>query len=131
MKDERIPEDVIRELKRKFDEHDGEFPIPDGVQGIHFDKNGKTIGLFEWMSLSEMEDYRRIGGTKLKNGYFVSTVWLGIDIGIIDRKPIIFETMVFPSHDMAKYSTLEQAKKGHEKMVLKYKNRRKIKCSKK
>lgn len=90
--------------------------------------------------------YKRVAETTLPNGLWVSTVWLGLDYGypISDEdqtnwKPMIFETMVFDTNnkrkyklgktertslgediDMKRYSTEEEALKGHEEMVKKY-----------
>ncbi|MBT9166763.1 MAG: hypothetical protein DDT19_00087 [Syntrophomonadaceae bacterium] len=64
----------------------------------------------------------------LPNGLFVSTVFLGIDHGWSEQKPLIFETMVFPSEadlnelDMERYSTWEEAEQGHQEMVEKWRN---------
>jgi hypothetical protein len=52
--------------------------------------------------------------------YHISTVFLGLDHGMFDREPLIFETMVFSDIDedennyMERCSTWEQAAKQHE-----------------
>lgn len=58
---------------------------------------------------------------------WVSTVFLGLDHNFSMRgEPLIFETMVFRSRenlgeiDMARYSTWEEAEKGHKRMVKKW-----------
>ena len=62
----------------------------------------------------------------LPNGKWVSTVWLGLDCQFGEGKPLIFETMVFPEKgnfldiDCARYSTEEEALKGHEEMIKKH-----------
>lgn len=52
-------------------------------------------------------------------GARVSTVWLGLDHGFGNAKPLIFETMVFDRHGhdvyQARYSTEEEARIGHER----------------
>jgi len=70
---------------------------------------------------------RRVAKTKLKNGFMVSTVFLGIDHNFSGQEnPLLFETMVFPSEENFKdlecerYSTKEQAVEGHKKMVRKW-----------
>lgn len=68
----------------------------------------------------------------LKNGFFISTVWLGIDHGFGIGKPLIFETMVFVKNkfadlDMARYSTEQEAIAGHKKMVAKWKRKKRQK----
>lgn len=58
----------------------------------------------------------------------ISTVFLGINHSFNDGKPILFETMVFGGkydYYQKRYSTWEQAEKGHSKvleMVLKGEN---------
>lgn len=80
-------------------------------------------------------DYKCVETTHT-DGFVVSTVWLGLDHNHSDEgPPLIFETMVFQKKgwddresddpdnigmiDLAcvRYSTLEQAKDGHEELV--------------
>lgn len=105
-----------------------------------FDKKGRPINLRTWCRLTENGDYRRVATTVLPNGYRVSTVWLGLNhrFGALGP-PLIFETMVFPPPyaaattkeerlkswedlDMDRYSTEQEAKEGHKRMVEKWKN---------
>lgn len=83
------------------------------------------MGLYS--RLLEDDDYRHVGSTEI-GPYWVSTVWLGLDHGFGRGPPIIFETMVFlvrdPDEerhladiDTVRYSTEEEATKGHEDMV--------------
>lgn len=67
--------------------------------------------------------YKIVKQTELPNGKWISTVWLGLDMNFLNtEKPVIFETMVFPKRgdygelDQARYSTEEEALKGHEKL---------------
>ncbi|PZR71766.1 MAG: hypothetical protein DLM66_00060 [Candidatus Dormiibacter spiritus] len=56
----------------------------------------------------------RVGDTR------ISTVFLGLDHGLGDYPPILFETMVFGGPldgEMDRYSTWDQAEAGHEQMV--------------
>jgi hypothetical protein len=57
----------------------------------------------------------------LPNGIWVSTVWLGLNHAWRGR-PLVFETMVFGVEDneCVRYSTIEEARVGHEKMVAKW-----------
>ena len=73
--------------------------------------------------------YKIVKQETLSNGYFVSTVWLGIDHSfsfLEPHTPLIFETMVFPKKgnykdlDMDRYSTEKEALSGHNKMVKKW-----------
>jgi hypothetical protein len=82
------------------------------VWGKWFEKNGKK---------------RVVKQETLPNGKWVSTVFLGLDHNFREGgKPLLFETMVFPSQesmqelDMDRYSTWEEAESGHKKMVRKW-----------
>jgi hypothetical protein len=78
-------------------------------------------------------DYKIIKQEDLPNGYWVSTVWLGLDhrFGDTTGLPVIFETMVFnhkwgrsmADHDMERYCTEEEARAGHARMVEKWKDK--------
>jgi len=93
-----------------------------------YDKEGKPIkNMLEWEELLRDFNYKRIALTNLPWGGKVSTVWLGLDHNWrLTGPPIIFETMVFDEDgkgndlDMDRYSTLEEAIKGHEEMVKKW-----------
>ena len=97
-----------------------------------YDIDGNPIDLMTWAKLFEQkrkDGYGDIGKTDLENGLFVSTVWLGLDHGF-SGKPLIFETMVFDQTDAEhdgsnldceRYSTKEEANKGHEEMCEKWK----------
>lgn len=60
----------------------------------------------------------------LPNGYWVSTVWLGLDHRWGKGQPLIFETMVFyqgeSDLDMQRYSTEAEAIVGHKALVKKW-----------
>jgi hypothetical protein len=91
-----------------------------------YDKEGKPISLIEWGRLLEDRDYKIVKQETLESGKWVSTVWLGLDYSFGGDKPLIFETMVFPSRedfsdlDCERYSTLEEAEIGHIEMVKKW-----------
>ena len=93
-----------------------------------YNKKGEAIDFMEWAKLLEDKDYKIIKQQVLTNGKFVSTVYLGLNHNYGEGKPLIFETMVFPKKgdyqdlDTDRYSTLEEAKKGHQKLVEKWKN---------
>ena len=61
-----------------------------------------------------------------KEGYIISTVFMGLDHSFGGGPPLLFESMVFKDetggqdHDVFRYSTLEQAKEGHIKMCNKH-----------
>lgn len=85
---------------------------------LYYDKDGSPLEMMEWAKKIQEMDYKIVARTA--NGdVLVSTVWLGIDHAFGDHPPIIFETMVFRGdHDgeMARYSTIEEAREGHRKM---------------
>lgn len=61
----------------------------------------------------------------LPNGLRVSTVFLGMDYNCGEGEPLLFETMVFPPDSYSdkhcqRYSTYEEAEKGHQEMVKKW-----------
>ena len=92
---------------------------------MYYNKEGQEIGLIEWGKLFENLEYKRVAETTLKDGKWISTVWLGLDHGF-GEKIQIFETMVFPNKedgddlDCERYSTLGKAITGHKKMVEKW-----------
>ena len=80
----------------------------------------------KWAVDFENRGYKIVKQQVLKNGLFVSTVWLGLDHGW--GGPLeIFETMVFPKKgsgddlDMERYATEAEAIAGHERMVTQWK----------
>jgi hypothetical protein len=78
--------------------------IPDG--------NFPTQGEFETI-------HRRVGDDKI-DGQRVSTVFLSLDHNWSGGEPLLFETMIFNGpYDtyMERYSTYDQAKAGHERIV--------------
>lgn len=95
----------------------------------YFDIRGRPITMEQWAIAFEYAPHT-IRWTKVGK-MVVSTVWLGLDHNFGDGEPIIFETMVFPEEgiysdlDSNRYSTHEEAVKGHDKMVRKWKRRKK------
>jgi len=95
--------------------------------------------VLEWGRWFEKAN-RRVDETILPDGKRVSTVFFGTDYYFgpkEDREPILFETMVFsekletvklgkrkrkihPDLDVERYSTWEEAEKGHKEMVKKW-----------
>lgn len=90
----------------------------------YYDVRGKPITMEQWAIAFEYGSHI-IRWTKVGR-FVVSTIWLGLDHNFREGDPLIFETMVFPSEknfndlDSNRYSTFEEAKKGHEKMVKKW-----------
>ena len=93
---------------------------------MYYNKQGKKISINEWVKLFKTDRYKIVKQETLKDGRKISTVWLGLNHNTGEGEPLIFETMVFPGEgnyedeDMERYSTLEEAIKGHEEMVKKY-----------
>jgi hypothetical protein len=90
-----------------------------------YDKQGKPIDLLEWTRLIEDTEYCRVGRTKVRS-CVVSTIWLGLDHQFDDGPPLIFETMIDTGdgwEDTRRYSTLEEAQKGHAVAVAEMKAR--------
>lgn len=85
--------------------------------------------VIEWARWFETAD-RVIKQETLPNGKWVSTVFLGLDHSFGQGKPLLFETMVFKTKDNldeidgTRYSTWEEAEKGHKRMVKKYSMKR-------
>ncbi len=80
--------------------------------------------VLEWGKWFQKAD-RTVKKTNLLDGKRVSTVFLGLDHNFGQGDPLLFETMVFPPDslselDMDRYSTWDEAEKGHDKMVKKW-----------
>lgn len=92
---------------------------------MFYARDGSEITLEQWSKLIGNLGYKRVGYTEFSSGRWVSTVWLGMDhsFGLGGKEPLIFETMVFAeprnysSEFMERYSTEEQAREGHERIV--------------
>lgn len=92
-----------------------------------YDRRGQRLSAEEADRLYGDADYKRVARTEIisaadpKAMFTVSTVWLGLDHGWGDGKPLIFETMVFGG-SMAdelcqRYSTEAEAEAGHREVV--------------
>ena len=77
--------------------------------------------VLEWGMWLETAD-RCVAETHLPKKVRVSTVFLGLDHSFDGGTPILFETMIFGgefNQDMWRYSTWEEAEKGHQEAVKK------------
>ena len=91
-------------------------------------KNKKAVRIddIEQRARQFDRENRVVKQEQLPNGKWVSTVFLGIDHSFGGGPPLLFETMVFPSKEnfrdlgMDRYTTWEEAEKGHKKMVKKW-----------
>ena len=79
----------------------------------------KTQDTWEAMAFY-LDRYKRCIVSETVGECIVSTVFLALDAGIDDDKPILFETMVLggPLHYvMKRYCTYDEAEAGHKAMV--------------
>lgn len=91
---------------------------------VFYDRQGKAINLEQFGELHKDKKYKRVD-LDFVNGYIVSTVWLGVDYSFCyeHKTPIlIFETMIFKDGTFSdlyldRYSSEEEALKGHKKAV--------------
>ena len=86
-------------------------------------KKLKKVSLLEWALWFEIGEHRIVKQENVGKKHRVSTVFLGIDHNFSNQGPeLLFETMVFAegepeNNDTYRYSTYEQAERGHEKVV--------------
>jgi len=81
--------------------------------------------LLEWARWFEISNNRKVARTQISDDVIVSTVFLGLDHQYGDGPPLLFETMIFGGpldEQMNRYSTWDEAEKGHQEMVEKAKN---------
>lgn len=90
-----------------------------------YDRQGKPLSIEDADPRLGDPNYKRVAEDTI-GPYWVSTVWIGIDMGFMrGGPPIIFETMVFahtttdsklgpPTDYCDRYATEEQALAGHE-----------------
>lgn len=93
----------------------------------YYDRDGTPLTLEQWASgYGRTPDRRRVAEDTV-DGYWVSTVWLGMNHRYGDGPPLIFETMVFAAPDgevtnwgdlyADRYSTEAEALAGHTSVV--------------
>lgn len=81
-------------------------------------KNVIRADFMTWAKWFETAD-RNVAKTMVRD-IRVSTVFLGLDHQFVDGPPMIFETLVFGGsldQEMDRYSTWDDAEKGHDAMV--------------
>jgi hypothetical protein len=94
--DQEERERMRRELNDRGREITEQVYGPLGVEppGFHFDREGKPIGMGDHAVLKLDDNYKRVASDYV--GYvWVSTVWIGHNLAIMDGPPLIFETMAF------------------------------------
>jgi len=87
------------------------------------DKKPVLVTREEWLNQLSRIDLRRVAETRMKNGIYISTVFLGLDHNWSNYgPPLIFETMIFGGpHDQyqTRSSTWEEAEEHHRIAVAK------------
>lgn len=95
----------------------------------YYDRQGRPMtleGYIEQLGVDNKSgiDQRRVAETTLKNGRWISTVYLALDHNFSGGPPLIFETMAFDATmnelDCDRYSTEAEALAGHERMCQKW-----------
>lgn len=72
----------------------------------------------EWMAEADTVTERSVAFTKIGDGEYVSTVFLGIDHGYGDESaPLLYETLISEDGSMSRYATREEAEIGHQLAV--------------
>lgn len=94
----------------------------------------------EWWEEARRQNRNVVAQTQIRDGAWVSTVFIGLDMGFNELRPIVFETMAFTARsevrwselrqaevdgvgeelDTARYATWNEAVMGHERMVEKW-----------
>jgi hypothetical protein len=94
----------------------------------YYKLEGRTVvetDCMDWERSIE-RDSRIVKQDTSPDGKWISTIFLGLDHSFGDGEPLLFETMVFPKEgewselDVQRYSTYEEAEKGHQELVEKY-----------
>lgn len=99
-----------------------------GRKYTYYDRQGNGIAdILTWAKGFEEKKKKVVKQKGTWLGFWVSTVWLGLDHSFgASEKPLIFESMVFfHGHidlDMDRYSTEEEAIAGHNKMFRNWSN---------
>lgn len=94
-----------------------------------FDRQGNNISLEEFDDV--MSQDRRVAETTLKDGLWVSTVFLSVDHNYGNGIPLIFETLVFKEKDTGakvldtrRYSTEAEALAGHDEVCAEWEGKK-------
>lgn len=98
--------------------------------GLYYDVDGKALNFNEWAKLLVNEEYSRvaetvihgqIADTDLDCDLWVTTKWIGLNMGHSDGPLRIFETAVFSNPEaklwIRRYSSRAEAKAGHATVV--------------
>lgn len=101
----------------------------------YYDIDGNPTTWRDWAFEFEHREVGRgiVEQLHLPNGFYVSTVWLGANHNYSDGPPLIYESMVFLSWgrrgilSSRRYSTLEQAKRGHDLLAHRWRRKKRRK----
>lgn len=105
---------------------DKDFPMGGMIR--YYNREGEEIPFSAWAVLNaDRDNYKRIAQEDVlahDQALWVSTVWIGLDMNmsIMPRRPLVFETMVFEAPGgrhvyTERYSTEAQARDGHAFIV--------------
>lgn len=94
---------------------------------MYYGFNGEPITREEWCHLFDDIIQRTLGLDSTDPRNSVSTVWLGLEHGYNNGKPLIFESLVNyidedgnEQEEMHRYTSYVDAKNGHAALVKKY-----------
>jgi hypothetical protein len=84
-----------------------------------YNQQGQQVTSEEWVGARVVDNTIK---REHLNGMFISTVFVGVDMGYGDGPPLIYETMVFPDGEWIeeysdRYSTEEEALAGHARAI--------------
>lgn len=97
---------------------------------IHFDRQGQPIELMRWAELMRDDEYRVVRQDPIVHDvdtaavWWLSTVWIGLDMSFLLGVPLIFETMLFgPPDDYEgdtqwRWHTEAQAIAAHDQLLM-------------
>lgn len=87
---------------------------------LWYDRAGNAISQDAWALLHADIGYIVVAKTPIGDDAEVSTVWIGLDLGLREGPPLIFETMIFGGdHDgqQWRYPNEVAALAGHDQAV--------------
>ncbi len=109
-----------KEIMDESDKKSNDLTIYLGMRPHRYiDKQGNPISMWQWASKNESK-YKIIQQDQI-GPYFISTIWIGFNLGCFDNV-LIFETMIFCdsneeddlAHWQERYATEQEAIDGHE-----------------
>ncbi len=120
MNNDELSEETIEHFRERFRQQ---------YKCLYYDRQGKEIPVMEWSEKFEDEKYKILIQEDI-GFYFISTVWIGMNMNAFRQGPIaIFETMIFLKDEykqkiedeleyyQERYATEKEAFEGHERAV--------------